>query len=247
MSIYKIFLLLSLILLITCEEATKTEEPKVEVGKAGNETNSNETKEEKKEPDFKNPGPFNMTYDDMDNMIACSFMVQETVRKDRKKYEEIAKKIGLNTTNKIVEKAGTDMFEKCLGLINVNISNRYFRNLSYINEFQWEKEYEKYIKIDYNYNNETDLNYSMPQNILLYKFQKVNELFRQKVADDHRRVDDSNRKIRIGSLDLENIPSFIKILIFLGIFGLLFGGVFYLLKTLGKKEEKNKKKKVKTK
>ena len=52
-------------------------------------------------------------------------------------------------------------------------------------------------------------------------------------------------KIKIGNLDLENIPQGFKLGIFLIIFLIFFGGIFYYLKGLNKKLGTNPKKKKK--
>ena len=55
----------------------------------------------------------------------------------------------------------------------------------------------------------------------------------------------ANQKIRIGNLDLENIPFQFKLGIFLIIFLIFFGTIFYYLKGLNKKLGSNSKKKKK--
>ena len=52
---------------------------------------------------------------------------------------------------------------------------------------------------------------------------------------------------KIKEIDMDSIPSSIKFLIFLVILVLLFGGVFYFLKTLEKKPKDKKKKEKKKK
>jgi len=81
----------------------------------------------------------------------------------------------------------------------------------------------------------------------MYKYQRVDELFRQKRADEREYIDNENKKIKIGQIDMDSIPSSIKFLVFLVILVLLFGGVFYFLKTLEKKPKEKKKKEKKKK
>ena len=51
--------------------------------------------------------------------------------------------------------------------------------------------------------------------------------------------------LKIGKFDLDSIPGYVKGLVFFAIFGLFFGGLFYLLKSVEKKpkDKKDKKKK----
>ena len=89
----------------------------------------------------------------------------------------------------------------------------------------------------------TNLRLNYEQQILMYKYQRVDELFRQKRADERDNVDKENQKLKIGKIDMESIPSSAKFMVFLVIIILLFGGVFYLLKTLEKKPKERKKEK----
>ena len=117
-------------------------------------------------------------------------------------------------------------------------------------KFEWQKELDDIIKINYDsYNNETDLKLTIDEQILMYKYQRVDELFRQRRADLRDEYDleqeRENQKLKIGDIDVNTIPSSVKFAIFLVILLLLFGGVFYLLKTLEKKPKDKKKKKKK--
>ncbi len=89
------------------------------------------------------------------------------------------------------------------------------------------------------------------QRILMYLYQRVDELFRQKLADERdNNVEPekniNNQKIKIGNIDVDTIPNSIKFGAFLIVVILLFGGVMYLLRKMEKKpkdKKKNKKKK----
>lgn len=258
MSICKIFLFLSLLILITSEEVAKNDtEAKAPEANEEPANPSNDTVTPPPEPEIpkiRNPGPFNMTYDEMDIMIACTYIVQEKLKQDKVAIDEAAKRMGFNESNRIIEKAGTDIFEKCTDSIDAATANRYVQNLTYINEFKWDKSFDFFANIDYNkkYINESDLVYSTKQNFLLYKFQKVNEMYRNKMADTRRNYEqiynEQNQKITIGKFDIQNLPKSVKIGLFLGIFALFFLGTLYFLKSLGgqKITGKDKKKKKKT-
>ena len=256
MSSNNILLLIFSLSLIICQETNKTEQPKgkeeikeqpkIETITLDNSTKkvANETHHRQKpKRDFKSKIPFNMTIDEMDTMMLCTLVVQEAVKKIKTDIESLQKKFNYSSPNPIYEKIGTDIFENCFKNIDINIVNIYMKNLTYANNFKWRKEFNEISNIDYDkYNNLSDLFLSMDQQVLMYKFQGVNEIYRQKKADERDDIDEENRKIKIGQIDMESIPTSIKLVVFLVILILLFGGVFYLLKTLEKKPKEKKKK-----
>ena len=191
---------------------------------------------------------FNMTIDEMDTMMICTVIVQEGIKKHENKIKQIEKK--LNITNNLVnEKIATEIFEKCNKDLNINKVNYYIKNLTFLNTFKWEKNFDKIININFDkYKNISDLEYTIQEHILMYKFEKVQEIYRQKRIEDREKYQKENQKIRIGKIDLENIPNSFKLVIFLVILILFFGGIFYFLKTLQTKprNEIKKKKKKKT-
>ena len=202
----------------------------------------------RKRPEFDKDRPFNLTYDEMDKMIFCTFIVQETIREKKEDFEAIQKKMNLSTPNPIYEKLGTDMFEKCNNKVDINIVSKFIKNMTYFNNFKMDKSYKALVELDYDkYNNESDLVLTMEQQVLMYKYQRVEDIFRQKRADLRDTIDKDNQKIKIGNLELDNIPNSIKFTAFLGVLAILFGGIFYFLKKLEKKpkdKKKNKKKKI---
>ena len=57
--------------------------------------------------------PFNLTYDEMDTMIFCSILVQETLRERKNEIENLTKKLNLSSSDQVYDKLGTDVFEFC--------------------------------------------------------------------------------------------------------------------------------------
>ena len=225
-----------------------TEEANTTTHESTKETNSTRSKRQRQKRDYRSKIPFNMTEEEMDTMILCTSVVQESVKKEKSNIEALQKRLNLSNINQIYEKVGTDIFEKCNKNLDIKIVHNFMKNLSYINSFKWVKEFDNITKIDYDkYNNETDLWLNYEQQILMYKYQRVDELFRQKRADERDNIDKENQKLKIGKIDMESIPSSIKFMVFLVILIMLFGGVFYLLKTLEKKPKDKKKKEKKKK
>ena len=124
--------------------------------------------------------------------------------------------------------------------------------MTYFKNFKWDKNFETLGQINFaKYNNESDLILTQNQRILMYLYQRVDELFRQKLADERDinvepKKNINDQKIKIGNIDVDTIPNSIKFGAFLIVVILLFGGVMYLLRKLEKKpkdKKKNKKKK----
>ena len=201
-----------------------------------------------KRPQYDKNRPFNLSYEEMDTMIFCTFVIQDTLREKKSDIEKIQKRLNLSSPNQVYEKLGTDMFEKCNKNADVNLVNKYVINLTYFDNFKMEKSFKSLSDLDFDkYNNISDLALTMEQQILMYKYQSVEEIFRQKRADQRDTVDNANtNKIKIGNFDIDNIPSPIKFGSLLIVLILIFGGIFYFLKKLEKKpkdKKKNKKKK----
>ena len=260
-SIKTLFLLILSLSLIICQNANETEKKETnEHAEAHdhvhehehehfNESNTNNTHKKPLRRDFNSKIPFNMTMDEMDTMMFCTLVVKNSIQKERSKFEEVKTRLNISA-NPVYEKIGTVIFNKCNKNVSLSIVNTYMKNFTYLKKFTWEKELDEIVKIDYDsYHNETDLKLTLDEQILMYKYQRVDELFNQKKADQRDEYDleqeRENQKLKIGDIDVGAIPNSIKLSIFLVILLLLFGGVFYLLKTLEKKPKDKKKKKKK--
>jgi len=192
--------------------------------------------------------PLNMTVDEMDRILLCTVIVQDIIKQKNKDIQEAQKKLNLSNINMLIEKVGTDTFEKCTKTIDMKTVSKYFKNMTLIKEYEWEKSFDKYLNIEFDkYHNESDLVFTKEQQILMNKFSKVNTIFNLKRREKY---EIENKKIKIANLDFERIPLSFKLGIFLVILVLFFGGIFYFLKTLEKnpkdkkKKDKEKKKKI---
>jgi len=190
--------------------------------------------------------PFNLTIDEIDTMMVCSIIMEEKIKKYYSQIEKLQKKFNSTIPERISNKVAADIFEKCNKLIKIEKVNNFIKNLTFINNFVWEKNFDKISEINFDkYNNISDLDYTTNQSILMYNFQKAEEIFKQKQIEEREKYIQANQKIRIGNLDLENIPFQFKLGIFLIIFLIFFGTIFYYLKGLNKKLGSNSKKKKK--
>ena len=189
---------------------------------------------------------FNLTVDTIDTMIFCSIIMDEKVKKYASKIEKLQKKLNVTTPELVSNKISVDIFEKCNQNIKIEMVNKYIKNLTFVEDFYWEKYYDVISDIDFDeYKNISDLDYTTNQTLLMHHYQKAEEIFKQKQDEDRERYIKANQKIRIGNLDLENIPQNFKLGIFLIIFLIFFGGIFYFLKGLNKKIGSNPKRKKK--
>jgi len=262
-SIKTLFLLILSLSLIICQNANTTEKKEsnehveshshehvhAHVHENLNETNTNNTHKRPLRRDFNSKIPFNMTMDEMDTMMFCTLVVKDALQKERSKIDAVKTRLNISASP-VYEKIGTDIFNMCNKNVSLSFVNTYMKNFTYLKKFEWQKELDDIIKINYDsYNNETDLKLTIDEQILMYKYQRVDELFRQRRADLRDEYDleqeRENQKLKIGDIDVNTIPSSVKFAIFLVILLLLFGGVFYLLKTLEKKPKDKKKKKKK--
>ena len=190
--------------------------------------------------------PFNLTIDEIDTMMVCSIIMEEKTKKYSSKIENIQKKFKISTPELVSNKISAEIFEKCNKLITIKEVNKYIKNLTLVKNFEWEKNFDKISEINFdNYKNISDLEYTVNQQVLMYNFQKAEEVFKQKQMEDRERYIKANQKIKIGNLDLEKIPQEFKLGIFLIIFLAFFGTIFYYLKGLNKKLGANSKKKKK--
>ena len=189
---------------------------------------------------------FNLTVDTIDTMIFCSIIMDEKVKKYASKIVKLQKKLNVTTPELVSNKISVDIFEKCNQNIKIERVNKYIKNLTFVEDFYWEKYYDVISDIDFDvYKNTSDLEYTTNQTLLMHHYQKAEEIFKQKQDEDRERYIKANQKIRIGNLDLENIPQNFKLGIFLIIFLIFFGGIFYFLKGLNKKIGSNPKRKKK--
>jgi len=172
--------------------------------------------------------------------------MEEKIKKYSSKIENIQKILNVTTPELLTNKISADIFEKCNKLITIKEVNKYIKNLTFVRDFEWEKNFDKLSEINFDkYKNISDLEYTINQQVLMYNFQKAEEVFKQKQMEDRERYIKANQRIKIGNLDLEKIPQELKLGIFLIIFLIFFGTIFYYLKGLNKKLGANSKKKKK--
>ena len=213
--------------------------------KKNDSNNENETQNLENAKIDKEIKKLNLTIDEMDKMMLCSIFNQEALRKDKDRIEALATKTN-TSANDVFEKIGTDIFENCYKNIDMSTVIKYFKNLTYLGGYKWNKAFDKYIEIDYDkYLDQNNFNLTLEQQMLSKKFNLVKEKFKQKQLEDREKIEEEQNKLKIGNIDLESIPNNLKGILFIIVFSLIFGGSVFLLKTLVNKPKKKKEKKKK--
>ena len=219
----------------------------------------NLTKEENKnssqieEDDIDYSQKFNLTIDEMDKMLLCSIFIQKALSKDKDRIEALINKTNISESDSylVFDKIGADIFERCNNDIDIKTVRKYFYNLSTVGDLDWDEKYDKYVEIDYDkYLTEKNFNLTEEQQMLSIKFnavaQKWNKIqMEQKNKKEENDDNDEEYKIKIGNFDINNVPHYIKGIIFVAVFGIIFFGAIYLLSKLVNKPKKVKQKKKK--
>ncbi len=189
---------------------------------------------------FKQNEAFNMTIDEMDKMMTCSLYLNQKLEEDKKIIENTSLKFDNNKTKEKFEiKIYNDIFEYCINNINNSIINKFFFNLTYLepSDFQFN------LKYNINYSNYLYVNLTLnkKQEDLVYKLEKVREIFEQKNILSRY---ENSKKIKIGTIDINDISKSFKIVLIIIVL-FMFIGVIYLLNNLINKKKNIKKKKKK--
>ena len=215
-----------------------------------NQSNNTSQLEEEDEIDYSEK--FNLTIDDMDKMLLCSIFIQKALAKDKDRIEALINKTNISEADHylVFDKIGADIFEKCFYDIDIKLVRKYFYNLSSVGDLDWDKKYDKYVEIDYDkYLNNFNFTLTEEQELLSIKFNSIKKRLNEKQKEDkekREKMKDEEYKLKIGNFDIDNIPSNIKGIFFVLVFGIIFIGSIYLLKKLVNKPKKVKQKKKKT-
>ena len=230
MSNPKILVLILLLCIIACKEGNDKNNDNQKVS---NFTSTNST--------------LNLSIDEMDKIMFCVIIVEESIKKADYKIEETMERLKLKIPNQLIDKITTEILEKCIK-VDIKIANKYIKNLTYLYNFVWNKDFDKYAEIKYDkYNKTSDLLLTDQQNLLLHEYNEVYALFKNKREQENQKLENENKKIRIGNIEIENIPKSLKIGLFITIFFIFFGVITYYLTTLGGKPKDKKKKEKKKK
>ena len=208
--------------------------------------------------------PVELTDPEMDMILFCAFLSQQALKtKFKEDVNQIADKIGEPNPKKVYDKLGSEFMENCVNYVEQETVNIYITNLTYHNNFKWEKEFDNYTKIDCNkYNSTEDLKYTVEQQVLLKFLRQSNEEFeKRRRKRKNIRESEKPKEVKVNknvdklfnnkeSIVKENIWKEVKFFIGFVLLLITFVGIIYFLKNIssGKKEkikkEKNKKEKI---
>ena len=187
--------------------------------------------------------PFNLTIHEMDKLMACSTILSLKTQKDNDIILKVINKFNKSLSEKVEGKMLTEMYENCVNKIDNKTILKFFNNFTYVPDSVYLNEYDKLLLPKYDsYNEKSDFELTIDQQILSYKFEKVKELYEQKTSKE--RLENSQR-ISLGNYDITKIPFYVKGIIFILVFGIFIFGTLFYLKKLTTKPESNKKKKKK--
>ena len=187
--------------------------------------------------------PFNLTIHEMDKLMACSTILSLKTQKDNDIILKVINKFNKSLSEKVEGKMLTEMYENCVNKIDNKTILKFFNNFTYVPDSYYLDEYDKLLLPKYDsYNEKSDFELTIDQQILSYKFEKVKELYEQKTSKE--RLENSQR-ISLGNYDITKIPFYVKGIIFILVFGIFIFGTLFYLKKLTTKPESNKKKKKK--
>ena len=146
-------------------------------------------------------GPLDLSDFDMSLLLLCAYISHQALKnKYIESINQIAEKLNVSETKRIYDKIGAGFAQNCYEYIDDETVNKYITNLTYHNNFQWEKEFDNYTKLDINkYKTKSDLKYTIEEQILLKMIHQSNEEF------EKRKRERRNNNTETSKLDRKDI------------------------------------------
>ena len=193
--------------------------------------------------------PLDLTIPEMDMILLCAFISQTALKKNYSQdIIDIAERVGEPDIKKVHDKIGFSFFNICITDIDNETVSKYISNLTYHNNFVWEKKFDDYIKLDKEkYRNISDVKFSIDDQIISKVVKQANEEFEKKKKEKNKNTKNTiNKKeninnyknSKIKNIKVVNNSIFNEIIFFFG-FGLILVIFFYVLKWFRKKETKS--------
>lgn len=196
---------------------------------------------------------YKISKDEMDILLYCSVIWQNLVEKEEENIQKLISDLNITNPDPLYDRIGIDILKSCLKKVTIDDVRNHFKNLTYYKEVEINNILLKDQKIDFEgYRANPVFNLTDEEEILAYKIQKTMQLFQKKSEEMSWKIkeneeNEESENVQIGKFDINKIPKIVNIIIFIVVFGLLFGGGGYLLIKLTKKKESKKKKKEKQK
>ena len=192
--------------------------------------------------------PLDLSVEEMDIILLCAFISQTALKNNySQEIREIAERVGEPNIKKVHDKIGFSFFNVCLiNIDNVTI-NKYISNLTYHNNFEWEKKFDDYIKLDKDkYQKLSDVKFSIDDQIISKVVKQANEEFEKKKKNKNKnknKKNNINKKENINNYKSNKNKNVInnsilnEIIFFIG-FGIIMIIFFYVIHWCRKKDEK---------
>ena len=190
--------------------------------------------------------PLDLSVEEMDLILLCAFISQTALKNNySQEIREIAERVGEPDIKKVHDKIGFSFFNVCLINIDNVTVNKYISNLTYHNNFEWEKKFDDYIKLDKDkYQKLSDVKFSIDDQIISKVVKQANEEFEKKKKNKNKnKKNNINKKENINNYKSNKNKNVInnsilnEIIFFIG-FGIIMIIFFYVIHWCRKKDEK---------
>ena len=192
--------------------------------------------------------PLDLSVEEMDMILLCAFMSQTALKNNYSQdIRDIAERVGEPNIKKVHDKIGFSFFNVCLINIDNVTVNKYISNLTYHNNFEWEKKFDDYIKLDKDkYQKLSDVKFSIDDQIISKVVKQANEEFEKKKKNKNKnknKQNNINKKENINNYKSNKNKNVInnsilnEIIFFIG-FGIIMIIFFYVIHWCRKKDEK---------
>ena len=190
--------------------------------------------------------PLDLSVEEMDMILLCAFISQTALKNNySQEIREIAERVGEPNIKKVHDKIGFSFFNVCLINIDNVTVNKYISNLTYHNNFEWEKKFDDYIKLDKDkYQKLSDVKFSIDDQIISKVIKQANEEFEKKKKNKNKnKKNNINKKENINNYKSNKNTNVInnsilnEIIFFIG-FGIIMIIFFYVIHWCRKKDEK---------
>ena len=192
--------------------------------------------------------PLDLSVEEMDMILLCAFISQTALKNNYSQdIRDIAERVGEPDIKKVHDKIGFSFFNVCLINIDNVTVNKYISNLTYHNNFEWEKKFDDYIKLDKDkYQKLSDVKFSIDDQIISKVVKQANEEFEKKKKNKNKnknKKNNINKKENINNYKSNKNTNVInnsilnEIIFFIG-FGIITIIFFYVIHWCRKKDEK---------
>ena len=192
--------------------------------------------------------PLDLSVEEMDLILLCAFISQTALKNNYSQdIRDIAERVGEQDIKKVHDKIGFSFFNVCLINIDNVTVNKYISNLTYHNNFEWEKKFDDYIKLDKDkYQKLSDVKFSIDDQIISKVVKQANEEFEKKKKNKNKnknKQNNINKKENINNYKSNKNKNVInnsilnEIIFFIG-FGIIMIIFFYVIHWCRKKDEK---------